>query len=98
MDGDDEYGFDGEFTTEDFVHLDEIESAAYRGEFNSDLISAAIRLTVSLLEAHLTCSTHPLKQVCHQIIHFRHRLALRQPWNRCRVSLALFDSLRSNRF
>lgn len=38
MDGDDEYGFDEEFTAEDFHHMDEIESAAYAGEFNSYII------------------------------------------------------------
>jgi hypothetical protein len=34
MDGNDEYGFGEEFTAEDFRQIDEIELAAYAGEFN----------------------------------------------------------------
>ena len=46
MDGDNEYELDEEFTMEDFRHMDEIESAAYAGEFNSYLISAYLVLII----------------------------------------------------
>jgi hypothetical protein len=86
MEGDDEYGFDEEFTAEDFRHMDRIESAAYAGEFNSHLISATVVLSITSLKGHLTHSPHPLKPLWCQVVLRCHLKTLHQTLN-CNVCL-----------